>query len=374
MKFTINRDEFIKALLNVCRIIQAKNSVNPILSNVRLVLDNSGLNITGSNGDLSISQTIPLFSGDKELIRDVRQGAVLVKAKIITDIARKIDGKELTFELIDESVAKIANDKTTFKLNTIRAEEYQDIDFSEDGTKLILKKEDFVNSINEVAFAASQKDTRPILTAVNFSGDNNLLTLTCTDGARLASKKLDLDVKERFSVNIPSKALVEASKSVSNEEEIVLFISDKKVLFVLKDTTIVSRLISSEYPNTKNIIPKSFYYYLEVNSNEFLSAMDRISLLSVERENSVKITMTDSKVELSSKSQQVGSAVESLNLFKFQGERLEISFNAEFVASAIRALKSEDVLISFVGEMKPFTVTDRNNQNIIQLITPLRTF
>lgn len=374
MKFTINRDEFIKALLNVCRIIQAKNSVNPILSNVRLVLDNSGLNITGSNGDLSISQTIPLFSGDKELIRDVRQGAVLVKAKIITDIARKIDGKELTFELIDESVAKIANDKTTFKLNTIRAEEYQDIDFSEDGTKLILKKEDFVNSISEVAFAASQKDTRPILTAVNFSGDNNLLTLTCTDGARLASKKLDLDVKERFSVNIPSKALVEASKSVSNEEEIVLFISDKKVLFVLKDTTIVSRLISSEYPNTKNIIPKSFYYYLEVNSNEFLSAMDRISLLSVERENSVKITMTDSKVELSSKSQQVGSAVESLNLFKFQGERLEISFNAEFVASAIRALKSEDVLISFVGEMKPFTVTDRNNQNIIQLITPLRTF
>ena len=167
---------------------------------------------------------------------------------------------------------------------------------------------------------------------------------------------------------------MEASKSVSNEEEIVLFISDKKVLFVLKDTTIVSRLISSEYPNTKNIIPKSFYYYLEVNSNEFLSAMDRISLLSVERENSVKITMTDSKVELSSKSQQVGSAVESLNLFKFQGERLEISFNAEFVASAIRALKSEDVLISFVGEMKPFTVTDRNNQNIIQLITPLRTF
>jgi len=373
MKFTINKEVFTKDLLNVCRIIQP-NNVNPILQTVKLVLDNSGLTLTGSNGDLSISQNIPLFLGDKEIIRDVRQGGVLINAKIICDIVRKIDGNEVTFELLDDSVAKIANDKTVFKLNSIRVEEYQDIDFGEEGTEIKLKREEFVNAINEVSFAASQKSSRPALTAINFVGENNLLVLTATDGARLANRTLSVDIKDRFNANIPSKTLVESLKSVTNEEFIKLFISDKKILMVFNDSLIVSRLISGEYPNTKNIIPKSFSYYLEVNASEFLNAIDRVSLLSVDRENVVKITMNETKVEISSKSQQYGSAVESLNLFKYQGERLEISFNSEFVTSAIKALRSEDVLISFIAEMKPFTITNKKDENIIQLITPVRTY
>jgi DNA polymerase III subunit beta len=373
MKFTINKDEFIKGLLNVTKIVQPKN-VNPILTTVRMILDNSGLNLTGSNGDLAITQTIPLFRGDKEIIRDVRQGGVLVNAKIISDIARKIDGNEITFELIDDSVAKIANEKTCFKLNSIRVEEYQDIDFSKTGSAIKFKRVDYINAINEVAFAAAIKDTRPTLTAINFLGENNTLTLAATDGARLASKKMDLEITNRFNANIPSKALVESTKSLTDEEFVTLYISDKKVLIELKDCEIVSRLISGEYPSIRNIIPKTFYYYLEVNANELINAMDRISLLSNEQEKVVKITMTETKVEVSSSSQQVGSAVETLNVFKYQGERLEISFNSDFVTNAIRSLKSEDVLISFIGEMKPFTVTNKNDSNTIQVITPVRTY
>jgi len=373
MKFTINKDEFAKGLLNVCKIIQPK-SVNPILQNVKLVLDNNGLSLTSSNGDLSISEIIPLFRNDKEIIRDVRQGSILVNAKIICDIVRKIDGNEVTFELLDESVVKIANNRTTFKLNSIRSEEYQDIDFSENGTEIKIKKNDFVDSINQVIFAASVKENPAILTTINFNGEAGILTLTATDGARLATKKLNVDIQERFAINIPSKALAEVLKSITDEDTINLFISDKKVLFVLKDSLIVSRLIGGEYPNTRNIIPKAFFYFLEVNANELLNAMDRVSLLSVDRENVIKISVSDNKVEISSKSQQYGSAVESINLFKFQGERLEISFNSVYVASAIRAVKSEDVLISFIGEMKPFTVTNKADQSIIQIITPVRTY
>lgn len=373
MKFTINKDEFIKSLLNVCRIISPK-PVNPILQNVKLVLDNNGLALTGSNGDISISEIIPLFKNDKEIIRDVKQGSILINAKIICDIVRKIDGNEITFELLDDSVAKIANDRTVFKLNSIRAEEYQDIDFTKTGTNLKIKRTDFVDAVNQVSFAASTKDTQTILTAINFTGEAGILTLTATDGARLALRKLNVDIQERFSANIPSKTLIETLKSITDEDVIELFISEKKILFVLKNCVVVSRLIGGEYPNTRNIIPKSFFYFLEVNANELINAMDRVSLLSVDRENVIKISMSDSKVEISSKSQQYGSAVESLNLFKYQGERLEISFNSAYVTSAIRAVKSEDVLISFIGEMKPFTVTNKTDQNVIQIITPVRTY
>lgn len=372
MRFIINKDEFIKSILNVIKVIQPKN-INPILINLKLVLDNSGLTLTGSNGDLSIEEVIPLFKGDREIIRDVRPGGCLINAKLISDIVRKIDGNEISFELIDNSVAKIANDKSVFKLNTIQVEEYSDIDFSKSGILLRFKKEDFVNSINEVAFAVAVKETRPTLTAINFFGENNLLVMTATDGARLATKHLNINIETKFNANVPAKTLIEVIKSISDEEFVEVYISDKKILVELKNCIIISRLTSGDYPNLKNIIPKNFFYVLDVNASEFLNAIDRISLISQENESVVKLLMTESKVEISSRSQLLGSANENLNVFKYQGERLEISFKANYVISAIRALKSEDVTLSFIGEMKPFTVTNKNDPNLIQVITPVRT-
>lgn len=373
MKFTINKEEFTKTLLNVSRIVPQK-PINPKLSTLKLVLNSNGLNITGSNDDLVISETIPLFKNDKEIIRDIKQGKILVNAKIITEVARKIDGDELTFELVDNSIAKIANEKTKFELNTIDSNEYPDIDLEFNGTHVVLEKNQFVDAVNSVAFAASQKDTRLLLTCINLTSEENTLTITATDGARLASQILEVNEIDKFSINIPSKSLIEIIKSFTDEDQVEMFVSERKILFILNNKILTSKLVPGEYPTTKNIIPKNFFYYLEVNSNEFLNTIDRISLLSSERENVIKLTLTPEMCEVSSKSIQIGSAKETLNLFKFQGERLEISFNASFVSSAIRALKTEDVIISFIGEMKPFTITNKNKSNIIQLITPLRTY
>ena len=84
--------------------------------------------------------------------------------------------------------------------------------------------------------------------------------------------------------------------------------------------------------------------------------------------------MNENKVEVSSKSQQIGSGVENISNFKFKGDRLEISFNNEYVKSAIKALNCEDVTINFLGEMKPFTILNKNDNSVIQLITPVRTY
>ena len=162
--------------------------------------------------------------------------------------------------------------------------------------------------------------------------------------------------------------------SFDEQKVLSLIQSHLFLFFVLNNTIISSRLINGEYPNTKNIIPRSFYYLLEINASEFVSAMERVSLFSIEKDSVVKLTMNEEKVEVSSKSQQVGSAVETISNFRYKGERLEISFNSEYVKSAIRSLKGTDVLLSFLGEMKPFTVTDKNDDSIVQLITPVRPY
>lgn len=373
MRFIIEREEFLKGLLNASRIIQAK-SLDPILNYLKLELNDHQLEITGSNGDLSILTTIPYFSNEKQIIRDASEGAILVNSKLITEIVKRVDGNEVKFDVMDDSIARVEAENSNFKLNVIRANEYREFDFEKNGIEVRLFTKDFVDAVNEVGFCASQKDGRAILTAINIECNSSTLTFTATDGARLGRKELHIENSELFNINVPAKALLEAVRSVTNEEEVSLFISDKKVIIALTNTILNSKLIPESYPNVKNIIPKTFNYYLEVNANEILNAMSRVSLFSTERENIVKLTMQEGKIVVSSKSQQTGSAEEELSLFKFTGDRLEISFNCDYVSGAIRALKSQDVMISFIGEMKPFTVIDKNNESIIQLITPVRTY
>ena len=132
--------------------------------------------------------------------------------------------------------------------------------------------------------------------------------------------------------------------------------------------------MAGEYPNTKNIVPRVTNYVLEVNASDLAKAIDRVNILSIDRENVVDLMMNGDMVEVSAKSTQVGSAVEKIDTFKFEGNNLQISFNSEFVLSAIRALGCEDVTFLFVGEMKPFVVKNADDESVIQIVTPVRTY
>ena len=135
-----------------------------------------------------------------------------------------------------------------------------------------------------------------------------------------------------------------------------------------------TRLIAGDYPNTKNIVPRTTNYTLEVNSQELIKAITRAKLLSLDRENVVDLTMSEDGVNISARASQVGSSNEKIEMYRFEGEMLKISFNSEFVVSAIRALGSEDVVFGFVGEMKPFIIKNPSDESVVQVVTPVRTY
>ena len=356
MKFNIKRNEFLKAVTTASRFIPT-SSPNPILLDVALVLNEEGLILYGGNGDVYLEVVVPFIIDGKEVIRDYKEGSILINAKILNEIVKAIDGED-----------------TKYSLTVTRFEEYPDCNFEESGTKVVLDSKLFQQAVNQVAFAASQKNTRQQLKAVNFENNGTNLILTATDGSRLAKKELPSDCANMFSINIDAKTLLEAARTIENEKEIEIYASDKKVLFKYANTKIITNLIGGDYPNVKNIVPKTYYYFLEVNANDFLNAINSVAMLTLDRENIVKVTMVEGNVVVSSKSQLSGSGEKILSLFRYTGERLEISFNYHFVVDAIKALGSQDVLLSFVGEMKPFTITDKNDPSNIHLITPVRTY
>ena len=374
MKFTIKRNEFLRAVTQTSKFIPT-TSPNPILLDLALVVNEEGLVLYGGNGEVFSEAFIPFVSNDKEIIRDYKEGSILINAKILNEIVKTVDGDEITLEIVEDGLAKLENDNNTkYSLTVTRFEEYPDCNFEETGTKIVIDAKKFQEAVNQVSFAASQKNTRVQLKAVNFENNGTNLVFTATDGSRLAKKELPSDCQNLFSVNIDAKTLSEAARTLENEKEIEIYVSDKKILFKYANSKIITNLIGGDYPNVKNIIPKTYYYYLEVNANDFLSAINSVAMLTLDRENIVKVTMVEGNVVVSSKSQLSGSGEKILSLFRYTGERLEISFNYHYVVDAIKALGSQDVLISFVGEMKPFTITDKNDTSNVHLITPVRTY
>ena len=374
MRFVIKRDEFLKALLIAGRAVNSKNSAVPVLANFKLDLDDKGLSVTGSNYELTIKTSIPYSQDDREIIRNVQEGTTLVNAKIITDMARKIDAEEISFEVVDSTIAVITAGKIKYNLNCIKANEYPDVDLEPTGIQINLTRLEFSSLVSQTAFAASLKEQRPILTAINLEAADGVLTATTTDSARLARKTISISTDLQFSANVPAKMMVEIDHLLEGAESVKIALSDKKALFEFENTIVATRLVAGEYPNTKNILPRVTNYSLEVNASDFLKAIDRVNILSIDRENVVDLYLDEDNVEISAKSTQVGSASEKIETFKFEGSNLQISFNSEFVSSAIRALGSEDVMFLFVGEMKPFVIKNPSDESIVQIVTPVRTY
>ena len=375
MRFIVRRDEFLKALLIAGRAVNSKSSAMPELSNLKFQLSDEGLFITGSNYELTIQTRIPFSINDVEVIRNFEYGEILINTKIITDITRKIDADEISLEVIDSTMALISAGRG-FKsnLNCIKADEYPDIDLEATGTKIQLTNAEFSSLVDQTAFAASTKEQRPILTAMHLEADGGTLTATATDSARMAKKTIPVAADLQFSANVPAKMMVEVSRLLEASGKVDCAFSDKKALFSFENTVVATRLVAGEYPNTKNIVPRVTNYVLEVNASDLAKAIDLANILSVDRENVVDLLMTGDMVEVSAKSTQAGSATNKLDTFKFEGNNLQISFNSEFVLSAIRALGCEDVTFLFVGEMKPFVIKNAEDESVIQIVTPVRTY
>jgi DNA polymerase-3 subunit beta len=373
MKFKVIREEILKALNLTNKAIAVKNPI-PVLANFKLVIDDKGLTIIGSNNELSIVTRVPIAKKGKTILSETVDGGILVNAKLFTEIARKVEGQELIVELFDGTIVNVGDGRSSYKLNSIKVEEYPELDLDASGTQLEIEGKDLKKMVEQTAFAASTKEQRPIMTAINLQATDGKLIATATDSARLSRKEMTIKKPIKFVSNIPAKTLIEVTAMVEPQEMITLSVTEKRAAFEFGNTLVISRLIGGEYPNTSNIIPLTSNFYLVANAKELLAAMERVALLSVDRENVVKLTMTETAVEVSSKSAQVGSASEQLTKFSFNGDRFEVSFNAMYLMEAIRAFNAEDIKIGFMGDMRPFVLKNDKDDSLVQLATPVRTY
>ena len=353
MNFKISKRVFFNGLSVVSRAISA-NSPLPWLSGVKIDVKSDHITLTGSDSDVSIQKVLEKSNSDS-VFEIIEEGSIVI-------------------EVVDGSLTKISGYSAEFNINGMKASDYPDIDFSKPNTEFNIAADKLLKVITQTSFATSDKETRPVLTGVNFKASGNELECVATDSFRLAKKTVELKSVQNFNITIPAKSLGEVAKTIERDEDVVVCVSDKKAQFWFDDTVIQTRLIDGLYPETSRLIPSEFNYELTMDSRDLLNAIDRASFIKSEGISIIKLSASQSEITISTKSQEVGSSREKLKPIKYTGNPLEISFSGRYVFDAVRVLNGSVIKISFTGEMKPFIIKNAEDDSILQLILPVRTY
>ena len=373
MKFKIKQKILLENLNYVIKGISSKNLI-PILNCIKFELKKEGLYLLSTDNDLAIK----CFIDQKEIDEIEVLGDIVVSGRYIYDIVRKLNNEVINIEEIVDSQVLITTELSSFKLNCNNVNEFPNIelDFIKDPIKLDRKL--FKNSINQTIFSTSTQESRPILTGINFKIQNNVMQITATDSYRLSKKIINLNQKldDDYDIIIPNRNLSEIIKMINDTDDLIeLHLFPNKAIFKLDNLLIMTRLLNGNYPDTNKLIPEKFDIKIKVNLNSFYNAIDRASLLTnAEEKNIIKLELKKNQMIISSNIPEIGNVEEKININYDIKENFKISFSSKYMMDALKTFDSEEIELSFNGEIKPIIINYVDNKELIQLILPIRTY
>lgn len=375
MKFTIKRELLLEALSKVSKAISTKNLI-PVLAGIKFELKKKKLVLTASDNDITIQTTIDAIK--EEDFKIEAEGSIIIQGKYILDIVRKLPEEYINIEVIDELKIVIYTENSEFNLNGISESEYPNIGLEESKKKVDLLAGTLKSVVYQTAFASSNEESKPVLTGINFNIVGDVLECNSTDSYRLARKIIQLDKtsEENYNIVIPSRNLIEFTKILGEDEDIVeLHIFNNKILFKTGNLKFESRLINGTYPNTSNLLPEDSLLVIHTKLNDFYNVIDRVSILTSDKEkNIVTLETNGDTLILKSSSLEIGRVEEKMKVEKNNSEDIKISFSAKYMMEALKSFSTESVDLHFVGEIKPILIKSSEDESLTQLVLPIRTY
>ncbi|MGM9849865.1 MAG: DNA polymerase III subunit beta [Bacilli bacterium] len=373
MKLKIKQNILMEHLNYVIKGISSKNLI-PILNCIKFELTNDGLYLMSTDNEVAIKTFIP-----KDKIENIDVcGEIVVSGKYIYEIIKKLPNEVINIEEVMESKLFINTSNSSFNLNCNNASDFPMLDLEDNKNPITISKKMFKSIINQTLFATSTQESRPALTGLNFKIEGNTLECVATDSYRLAKKiiKLESNVVEKINIIIPTKNLYELVKLFNDDEgDLELHIFNNKIIFKFNSIIMMSRLVNGTYPDTSKLIPTSFSVTMNVKLNDLYNAIDRASLLTNESDkNTIKLESTENSIKLSSNIPEIGNVEETVSLGNSVEDGFRIAFSSRYMMDALRSFEGEEVELLFNGEVKPIILKSTDDDSLIQLILPIRTY
>jgi DNA polymerase-3 subunit beta len=227
--------------------------------------------------------------------------------------------------------------------------------------------------VEQVAFAAAQDESRPVLAGVLVKFEGSRLILAAADGFRLAVRTLELPGETPdLSMIVPARALAELARVLPDEEgkqvELSATPNRSQILFKFsssagsgQDVQLVSRLIEGQFPDYARIIPQEAKTTALMPTREFVQATRAASVFARDNAMIVRCQFTPAeeqqelalgKVVVTANSAELGDDSGDLDA-SIQGEEQEVAFNGAYLREAIEALRSPQVRVELTGPASP---------------------
>jgi len=369
MKFSINQQDLQQAL-NYCQGIIEKRSTLPILSNILLEVKNSKLIITATDLDL-------IFIHQLNNIEVLEEGKITTTSSIMYDIVRKFSsGKKINLTLNDKNKLHLESEKSNFNLNCISASDFPITEENFDGEVLKIKSKKLFKLLNKCKFSVSNDETRHYLSGIYFHqtevDEKNYLTAVATDSHRMSISKIRLEEKIHFEpIILPKKTIFQLCSLLDNYDgEVKISNIKSKIKFELENSVLISKLIDGKFPNYIQVIPKNNQKKLEIDLKLFLSSVDRVASVSLDKKDGVKFNLSNNSLNLSVNNTNSGDGKETINV-KFDHE-LEISFNSKYLIDVASQLDGEKIELFFNDSGSPALIKDPSDFDSIYVVMPMK--
>lgn len=367
MRISIPRQDLLNAVGTVKTIVSPRSAL-PILSYILIETMESAIRLSATDLKVSIECTVDCDVGEA--------GSLTVSSQRLASVLAELPNKDIKIELGENNVISLECGDIQTKLFSMSPEEFPPIRGFEGVEPLVLEQGLLKTLFLKTSFAVCMDQARYNLTGLCFEIASSQLTIVATDGRRMSLIKEKKGVPKGIDVKviIPSKMINELERLLHNEKEVNIVIGESQAAFSFDSIRLVTALIEGTFPKYEMVIPKDHDKQIVINTGQFTEAIRRTRTMTNEKFNSVRFTFSKGLMTLKVVTPEVGEYHEEMPV-DYDGEKLEIAFNPDFVYDVLRRIDSEKVSLVLKDPMSPGVLKpylEAGNDNYLNVVMPIR--
>lgn len=360
MKLVCSRTNLLNGVQTVSKAVPGKTTMS-ILQCI-LVDASSNIKLTANDMELGIETIV-----EGEIIEP---GIVALDAKIFLEIVRKFPEGDIKIETDDTYQTVITSGNANIKIVGKTGDDFSYLPNIEKLDSIVLSQFSLRELIRQTIFSIADNDTNKLMTGELFEVSGDKLRVASLDGHRISIRKVYLkNSYPKKKVVVPGKALNEISKILSGDtdKDVIIFFTNKHIVFEFDNTIVVSRLIEGDYFNIDQMLSSDYETKVTINKRKLLDSIDRATLLVKEGDKKpIIINITDENMELKINS-TIGSMREVIDISK-NGKDLMIGFNPKFLIDALRVIDGEEIDIYLVNPKAPCFIKDSEDSYVYMIL------
>ena len=363
------RDILLKPLQVVSGIVERRHTL-PILANFLMRKQKEQISFISTDIDIQITTKADFGVGEGDF-------STTVGARKLLDILRAMPEGPINLNMKENRMV-VQSGKSRFSLQTLAANEFPTMQENlQEVRSFSLSQKLFKQLISQVYFAMAQQDIRYYLNGMLFVLEEKKLIAVATDGHRLAYGQVMLDeniqgIAEKLEVIVPRKTILECQHLLEDtDEKVKIQISPTQIKFVFQSIELLSKLVEGKFPDYQRVIPKDHQHAVTINRENFLSALQRVAILTTDKFKGIRCSLKQNHLLVQSTNAEQEEAQEEIET-TYIGDDIDIGFNVTYLLDVLTNVKNSEIKISIGDSNSSALITIPENDNFKYVVMPMR--